>query len=622
MTRSPTPGGGDPSGRSSQTFSVTVSRTHLLLGLVVVTQSVWLGLVLGRGWYSSADLPNLAFANGRDLDWDYLTSTLGGHFGVAPRLMYWLLNRAAPLEWWPTVLIRLACQAGATVLLWRLMRTLAGPRPWVWVALVGYAFSPYLVPGMAALNSGLGLSISQVCLLGALLAHVRYARHGRLLDAVVVAVLVLLMLAFAQQSVLMLVFIPALSFVFLPQGSWRERLRAGLSLWRGWLILGGALGLFALLYLAGDYNSPSSDFAPRYGLWLAGQAWLAILGPALLGGPWQFDAYPNQWSGYANPPALLVILGQVLLVGLVVVAVRRRGLLGVIALSLPVLTTVATLLLVGASRSWLGEVLPSILRYSFFVPVSLALGIVLAFGPRTRSTDGTGDRPTPSARSGRRGRALVATGITVLVASSVYSTARFADRFWENPADEFVASVLDDAAARGPSVQLFDTVLPESVAPYISQMYLSDLMALGGLSADYDKPSNGRLVVDDDGRLVPARFVDVADIVGPRRDGCGIFVRGEGTTRVRLGWVSRTQDWFLQLELYQPRANQVTMKVFDQSGDELDVVSGSSTLRMSDSLVVLHRRLEAGRPAVIELTSTDPDTNLCLVHAYVGVPLP
>ena len=133
MTRSPTPGGGDdPLGRSSQTFSVTVSRTHLLLGLVVVTQSAWLALVLGRGWYSSADLPNLAFANGRDLDWDYLTSTLGGHFGVAPRLMYWLLNRAAPLEWWPTVLIRLAWQAGATVLLWRLMRTLAGPRPWVW----------------------------------------------------------------------------------------------------------------------------------------------------------------------------------------------------------------------------------------------------------------------------------------------------------------------------------------------------------------------------------------------------------------------------------------------------------------------------------------------------------
>jgi hypothetical protein len=622
MPSATTPVGGVSESRSPQTLSVTLSRDHLLLTLIVVSQSLWLGFVMMRGWYSSADLPNLAYANGRDLDWDYLTSTLGGHFGVAQRLVYWLLNRAAPLEWWLTVLIRLVCQAVATVLLWRLMRTLSGRRTWVWIVLVGYAFSPYLAPGMAALNSGLGLGIAQACLIGALLSHVNYARNRRLLDAATVAVLVLVMLAFAQQSLPMLVFLPALSFVFLPEGSWTARLRAGLSLWPGWLMLVGALGVFATLYLVGDYNSPSSEFTPSYGFWLAGQAWLSILGPALAGGPWQFYTYPNQWSAYADAPTALVVVGQVLLVGLMAFAVRRRGFVALIALMLPVCTTVATLVLVGTGRSWLGDVLPSILRYSYFVPVSLALGIVLAFGSLPRSTSPSGARVVPRLKDGRRERVLVGLGIAALLGSSMYSTARFADRFWDNPADEYVAAALGDAATRGPSVQIYDTVLPESVVPYISEMYVSDLMALGGRSADYEGPSRDRLVVDSDGRLVPARFVEVTDIVGPRRDGCGIFVRGEGTTRVTLGWVKRVHDWFLQLELYQPRANQVAMKVLDQDGDELEVVGGSPTLRMSDSLVVLHRRLEAGRPAVIELTSTDPATNFCLVHAYVGVPVP
>ena len=64
------------------------------------------------------------------------------------------------------------------------------------------------------------------------------------------------------------------------------------------------------------------------------------------------------------------------------------------------------------------------------------------------------------------------------------------------------------------------------------------------------------------------------------------------------------------------------MTVLDEDGDELAVTSGSPTLDMTGSLVVLHRRLDTGIPAVIKLESTDPQTNFCLVHTYVGVPVP
>ena len=607
--------------RTPSSVSVTFTREQLALSAIVIGQALWLGFVMMRGWYSAADLPNLAFANGRSLDWDYLSSKLGGHFGVAQRLVYWLLNRAAPLEWWLTVFVRLAFQALATVLLWRLFRTLVGARPWLWIVLVGYVSSAYLVPGTAALNSGLGLGISQACLVGAMLAQVRYTRERRLVDAGVVALLVLVMLAFAQQSLPTIAFLPLLSFVFLQQGPWRERARAGFSLWRGWLLLAMALATFAGLYLVGDYNSPTDDFTIRDGLWLAGQGWLTVLGPALVGGPWRFYSVPHQWSAYADPPVILLVLGQVVLIGLIVLSVRRTGRLALVAWSIPVWTAVASLVLVGTGRWWLGEVLPSILRYSYFVPVALGLGIVLAFGAQASPS-----QPRPwrfGIRLGTsRRRALVAGAVVVLLVSSAFSTLRFADRFWQNPAEDYTANVLRNAKEHGPGVQLYDTILPEAIVPYISEMDVSDLLGLGSAPADFEGPSVNRLVVDSAGRFVPGKFVTVADYTRSRTRGCGIFVRGEGTTRIPLSRVKRAKEWFLQLELYQPRPNRVTMTVLDEDGDELAVTSGSPTLDMSGTLVVMHRRLDTGVPAMIELESTDPGTNFCLVRTYVGAPVP
>ncbi|WP_322921829.1 hypothetical protein [Nocardioides renjunii] len=621
MPSTPT-GAPDGVAPDSPVISLSLSREHAVVGVVVVGQAVWLGFVMLRGWYSAADLPNIAFATGRDLDWDYLTSTLGGHFGVAQRLVYWLLNRGAPLEWWVTVLVRLICQAVTTVLLWRLCRALVGPRPWLPVVLVCYASSTYLVPGTVALNSGLGLAISQMCLVGALLAHVRYARERRLADAVVVAVLVLVMLSFAQGSLPTLVFLPVLSLVFLREGTLRQRVTGELSLWRGWLVLALALGVFAGLYLVGDYNSPSSAFTAADALWLVGQAWIMILGPALLGGPWSFYSFPDQWSAYADPPLALVVLGQVALVGLVALSVRQSGRIALVAWAIPVWTAVTSLVLVGTGRwSFLGEVIPSALRYSHFVPVSLALGIVLAFGSGT-----------PAARAGRRSLvawsdphrrrvvAGVATGLVVI--ASLVSTWRFAEVFWDNPAQRYTTTLLRDAAERGPGVQVYDTLLPESVVPYVSQMYVSDLLALGGASAELGGQSSNRLVVDGNGKLVTAKFFDTADFTNKRKKGCGIHVYGEGSTLIPLEPVTRTREWFLQLELYQPRDNSVTMSVVDADGRELAVGGDGATLDMRGPLVVLHRRIQSGRPALITLEASDPQTNFCLVHTFVGVPLP
>lgn len=619
MPSTPTgaPDGVEP---DSPAISLALSREHAIVGLVVVGQAVWLGLVMLRGWYSAADLPNIAFATGRDLGWDYLASTLGGHFGVAQRLVYWLLNRGAPLEWWVTVLVRVACQAVTTVLLWRLFRALVGPRPWLWLVLVGYASSTYLVPGTAALNSGLGLAISQMCLVGALLAHVRYARRRRLADAVVVAILVLIMLAFAQGSLPTLVFLPVLSLFFLREGTFRQRLMGEVALWRGWLVLALALVVFAALYLVGDYNRPS-EFTAADALWLAGQAWIMVLGPALVGGPWSFHSLPDQWSAYADPPIAVVVLGQVALFGMVALSVRRSGRIALVAWAIPVWTAVTSLVLVGTGRwSFLGEVIPSALRYSHFVPVSLALGTVLAFGSGTRAAR-TGRRSLGAWSDQRRQSVVAGVATGLLVVTSLFSTWRFAEVFWDNPAQGYTAALLRDAAERGPGVQVYDTLLPESVVPFYSQMYVTDLLALGGVSAEVGGQSDNRLTVNGSGKLVPAKFFDTADFTGKRKKGCGIHVYGEGTTLIPLSRVVRNREWFLQLELYQPRDNRVTMSVLDEDGRELAISGDGPTLDMRGPLVLLHRRIDTGRPALIKLEAADPQTNFCLVHTFVGVPV-
>ena len=76
--------------------------------------------------------------------------------------------------------------------------------------------------------------------------------------------------------------------------------------------------------------------------------------------------------------------------------------------------------------------------------------------------------------------------------------------------------------------------------------------------------------------------------------------------------------WYLQLQLYQPHPNVVQLEVRDADGKRLPLSGGGSTAQTTGSLVAVHRRIANGSPATLTLTSTDPQTNLCLVHAFVG----
>lgn len=587
------------------------------LATVVVLQALWLGGLMLGGWYSGADLANLSVATGRPLNLDYLTMSAGGHFGAPVRVVYWVLNRAAPLGWPATVLLRVLLQAGATYLLWRLLEELVGRGRLVRWVMALYAFSPLLVPASFVFSNALGVMVSQAAVLGALLLHVRYSRTGRVWQAVAVALLVLLGLAFADESVILVAVLPLLSLGFLHEGSLRQRLSASARQWPGWVLLAAAGAVLLGLYKTGNYLPRTGGYSLADAWAVAHTEWTQVLGPALLSGPWVWSYHPGEWSAYASPPIVLQVLGQVALLVAVVLSVRATGRRALLAWSIPVVTTIGGAVLVGYARhAYLGTFIAPILRYSFFSAATLALGICLAFSGQHR---GANEQSAPALPPLRRQLAIGA----VLLSLAVLSTLGFAVRFWENPAHAYVDRLRQDAIKAGAGTELYDTPVPQAVLPrLVPNHFVSDIVGLTGVRVTFGGSAAEPYLVSDNGALVHATFVKVASVTTPVTPPCGTLIQGAGAVTVQLGPPPDPGEWYLELQMYQGRPNLLTLEVRDREGKALALAAGGSTARTSGTLVAIHRRVEQGSPASLTISSSDTQTTACLVAAYVGGPFP
>jgi hypothetical protein len=340
---------------AADAVQLSIGRGTLVLSVIVILQAAWLALIMLRGWYSGPDLGNLAEATGRPLNGSYLSQSLGGHFGAPGRVVFWVLNRVAPLSWGLTVVLRLLLQAAGTVLLWRLLEELVGRRRGLWAVVGLYAFSPLLVATTAVFTNVLGLAVGQVCVLGALLAHVRYTRTGAVRQALAAAGLAVTAVLFADQAVLGLFLLPLLSLGFLHQGRLRDRLAQARQRWLGWVALAALLMGFVGVYLsAGDSPGRPSGFGIAEAFTVAQEEWLQVLGPALVGGPWHWNTHDGEWVSYAAAPVVAIALGQVVLVLLVLASLRRTGLRALLAWAAPVGMSIGGAVLVGYGRydSW------------------------------------------------------------------------------------------------------------------------------------------------------------------------------------------------------------------------------------------------------------------------------
>ena len=204
-----------------------------------------------------------------------------------------------------TVVLRLALQAAATYLLLAAARRArrargAGPAPsWRCTRSARCSCPP---PRCSA--TGIGLSIAQTAVLGAMVAHVRYTRRGRLADALVAAALVLLASCSPTRS--------SSSSCCCRRcrsaSCTRDRCGRGCARRR----VAGPAGrpsppppaCSPFFYLSGSYTGAPERLRPRRRPGTSPRhEWSDVLGPALLGGPWRWLYRPRRVGRVRRPAA-------------------------------------------------------------------------------------------------------------------------------------------------------------------------------------------------------------------------------------------------------------------------------------------------------------------------------
>lgn len=592
-------------------LTVRFDLTRLVLGGIVFAQAVWLGVAIGRGWYTQADFSNLAEAVGQPMSWSYLREPLGGHFGPTGRFVYWLLARTGALDYTLTIVLRVALQALGTVLLYRVIRRVAGPSRLNLAIVALYAVSPLLLPGLAWLTSGIGLALGQVFALLAIETHLRAEQSQRPSTALMTGVL--LALAGVNWIAIVLV-LPILSLGCVYEGSPRERLHELVARWRGWAFTLAPLAVVTSVVLTlGDLTARRLDLGSLYRL--VRDDWLRAVAPSLIGGPWRWFAPPGTYVGFFAPSDAIILLGQLAFAVLLIIGYRRTGRRALLGWSLPAAVILANMIVVGTGRyETYGRLLAITPRYSYAVAAPLAIGIAMSLSPATHERSiGVPERHQ---------RAAVAVLVVALVVSSVVSGVRFSHHWSQNPAKGYVDTLLASARAAGPHPNVYDTLLPQNVVSAVEPRHrVKDILQLGGVHATYEDPRSEPLVAAADGRLTRSVIVPASVGLGQLKVNCGTYIHGSGVWTIPLSKPVPTAEWYLRFELYQNAPSTVSVDLVDASGGVAHPVRGAE-VPIGSTLAALNLRLPAFAPVSVRVHSHGPATSLCLVRTMIGAPFP
>jgi hypothetical protein len=617
-------------------------------GGLCLLQAIVLVIAISHGWYYNDDFALLMNASHRSLGWNYLKMPINDHLLPGERLEFWLLRHTAPLNFPVTVAVRVLLQVIASWLLIRLLVQLAGPRRRVLVVAALYCFCPLVVTNALWLTVALSLLPAQAFMLGALLWHVRYTVTGRLRHAAGVGLCLLASALFWEKAAVAVLLLPVLSLSYLHAGTLRARLAGCLRQWAGWLVTLAPVAAFGGYFLAAGYGGATQSVRASDLLRVLWQQWSRVVAPSLFGGPWRWFNFPGVSLGYAMSSTAIAVLVQLGFAVLVLLGIRLVGwksLIGWLLPALPLLagTTVVTL---GRFHAF-GVLIATTLRYGADLAVPLFLGLALALTPtsaaairqRVAGTEPAGEvaddrRGRRRARSGRRPAAVALAGrrpaavALVLLATAWLIGAGISvtsfDRQWAaNPTHRYVRTLTAAIDAAGPSLNLYDTTVSQRVLPtfFGPHWHFSDFLPLTGRKPLLDAPGTEPLLVDDDGRPVPAAFVPAATRGPPAGGLCSYLVQGAGTFRIPFSTPAPEGDGFLRLDYLQQRPSVATVSVLDVHGAERQPVTGGRVL-FADLLSHVTLRLPITSVASVVIRTQAPDTHLCLGRLTVGAPFP
>jgi len=278
---------------------------------LIVAQLWWKAILLAHSYFRQDDYQVLGRALDSGLGWKYLMQVDDGHLAPIGMLLNWVLARISLFSWPLICAVILPLLAAACFAMLRMLRTVFGNRPGILIPLGLFLFSPLSLAAADWWAVAFEILPLQIAMFMAIDAHVRYLRDGSRRNAVTTAIWLAIGLASSDKGAvvpLLLFAVTAGFFVTGPRTHWAKAIvRTAVTYWRAWLLYGGLLAGYMVLYfiqLSGSSIQPSSPGSASRMASLTTTLFEKNLVPGALGGPWQW------WAGglgyaQAGPPAQL-----------------------------------------------------------------------------------------------------------------------------------------------------------------------------------------------------------------------------------------------------------------------------------------------------------------------------
>lgn len=509
-------------------------RTGGLALLLLGTQMLWRGALLGRGYFTEDDFKMLNLAH-QGLSVPMLVQDYAGHLFPGGFLIAWAQATAAPLDWTLSVVVVLILQLFAATTMWMVLRRLLGES---WLAPPLYAvflFSPltlWSTQWWAVAIQFLPVAGFLCLAVWALLCRLQ---DGARWGSAVAVMAVLAALLFQERGVLIPIVLGFVAIACAPGARLTQRLRnavrAHLGLW------------LTLVAIGAGYVVLHRDLAPiratTLGSWtdvlrLIGNFLGRNLLPGLFGGSWTHRVtgnslvVPSWW-------AVGICLG--LSLALVVPTCRRGGVTTACGWLLIVVYGLVDVLLLFGGRTGDGPAYALIPRYAADAVPAAVIGLGLVALGVTQAARGARTSLVPSGRQLRR---------SVLVTLVYVLSAAVTTTFWAphqyNTAERTYIENLRGQLRAHPEAVLYDQTVPDDVMIYWfgKDALLSRVVGIAPEDPVFNLPSYQLRMVDSTGLLRRVTLLDKVQLVPSADTQCGYHVTDTGATLPLAGPASGT----------------------------------------------------------------------------------
>jgi hypothetical protein len=583
----------------------------LAAAALVAIQLVTRGVLAFGGYFYWDDLILVGKAGTEGLlSPSYLFNDHDGHVMPAAFLVAGAITRLAPLVWTGPAISLVVLQLLASLSLLRALHVILGWRPVLLIPLTFALFTPLAVPGFAwwaaALNSlPMLAALAWVCADAILLVRTGSQRYA------VSGVLVYLggLLFFEKSAVIPFVAFAVVALLCHVQGGADPGSASALrTAWRGaarlWIASLALTAGWVALYLAVvNQRRWSTDLSMTWDL-LSRSITHGIV-PGLAGGPWHWARWAPA-SPWATPPALVMALGWLVLLGVLALSLFRKQRIGPVWLTAVGYAAACQvpIYLMRSSRFTALE-LAQTLRY--FPDLVVVLALLAAVGCTAPN------RPSSARLDASPRRAVVTMCLAALfLGSSLYSTATFLTSWRDNPAQPYLQNARASLAAAHADSDV--PLLDQEVDPFVLQRVAwpenlaSHMFALLRDRPEFDTATTQLRMLDSSGRLAKARVTWVRTIVPGPLPRCGYFTQPDKPAQMVLDGPLLPADWTVELNYLANSDGSMTLSLSEGPPQKVPVHPGLNRV---------YARLPGAGDAITVRANTTA-LALCLASGPVG----